>query len=278
MAEAAGVAEANEQLEAIRQQMLEMQKKLDSVEQVKKAQEELKLNARKAAIKAECDKYANKATKRNVKVLMVGMNFVKDIEEVWSALAKEDEGQGIAREDNIVEVNKAIDAMTTLLTKLKSHLQWEFDMNVSAAESKAGWGVVSQAEITKEKEDWEHKCSIKPEQIRKWEIEKMTYDRQVRLAAANYGGGSSSGGSVAAWDNVWLDGFAPRGRGRGRGKRSRGGRGGVQEAARGRAKPGLRCYRCLGVGHSICFFSGATDPITREIARSSPTAPRSSAV
>ena len=238
---------------------------------MKKDQEKLKAGARKAAIRTECDKYSNKvrglpltmvmslqATKRSLKVLMVAMDFVKDIEEVWSDLAKKDEeGEGIAREDNLEEVNNAIDSMTTIVTKLGAHLQWEFDMNVSASESKVGWGVVSQAEISKKKEEEGHKCTVTPEQIRKWEVEKMTYDRQLRLAGAGggwSGGGDKSMGSVAAWDNVWMDGHAPRGGARGRGKRNRSssshtggggrGRGAAQEGGRGRGGRGiLKCYR-----------------------------------
>ena len=64
-------------------------------------------------------------------------------------------------------------------------------------------------------------------------------------------GGDKSMGSVAAWDNVWMDGHAPRGGARGRGKRNRSssshtggggrGRGAAQEGGRGRG--GLKCYR-----------------------------------
>ena len=253
--EMAGEQDA-EAVAALRVEMAEMRKKMEEMEKVKSGQSELKALARKAAIKSECDKYSNKAIKRNVKFLMVAMDLVTDMEEVWADLAKGDvEGEGIARADNLEEVNKAIDDMTTILGKQREHLHWEFDMNVSAADSKIGWGVVSQAEISKEKEGEVHRCRLKPEQIRKLEVEKMTYERQLRLMnqhAGSFKSGAGAGAGVASFDNIWLDGYAPRGAGRG--KRSRGrGRGGVQEGARAKAaKPGVKCYRCEGPHYQRC--------------------------
>ena len=53
-------AEVAERLEAMRQQMLAMQQNVAQIGEIKKAQKEQKVFARKAAIKAECDKYPNK--------------------------------------------------------------------------------------------------------------------------------------------------------------------------------------------------------------------------
>ena len=244
-----------EHVAALRAEMEEMRTRMAQMDAIKKMQAEQKVLARKQAIKNECDKYSNKATKRNVKVQMQGMDFLTDIEEVWSELVEADDGTGVIRADNVDEANMCLVRMTEILKKFREHLQWEFNMQVMGATSNIQWGAVSQAELKRQQEGLSHTFTLTPEEVRKYEQDKLAFDRQLRLAGVGRGGGTPS--AMAAYDNIWLDGGAPfaagRGSGRGRGRgRGRGGRQGAQQGAREGApagpkvRPGLRCYKCDG--------------------------------
>merc|ERR1719319_307695 len=108
------------------------------MEAVKKVQAEQKVFARKASIKAECDKYTNKvrgclglgcplqAVKRSVKVQMEGMDFLTDLEEVWTGMVDADvDGTGVIKVDNVGEANENLHKMTAIMKKFRESLQWE---------------------------------------------------------------------------------------------------------------------------------------------------------
>ena len=197
------------------------------------------------------------AVKRNVKVQMEGMDYLTDIEEVWEGLVEADENgdkSGAIKEDNVKEANECLDKMMVVIKKFREHLQWEFNMQVMGATSNIQWGAVAQAEL-KRKREQEGLFTLTPEEVRKFEQEKLTYDRQLRLAgvSAGRGGGGAVRGSVpaaAAYDNVWLDGCAPTSSVRGKRSRGRGGRGGGAvggaSAAQRPGRPAVKCFKCEG--------------------------------
>ena len=177
----AAAKELAEKHEAAMKRMEAMEKKMAAM-QVEQAA--AKKRAGRAAIKAECDKYPSKGIKRGVRTQMQDIHHIDDLEEVWSELAAADtEGTGLIKVENIVEANKVVDKMTTLLTKFREHSQFELDMQIAAGISLLGWGAVTQAELKKKMEEGEDVVfSMKPEDLRKIEHEKLTFDRQLRLA------------------------------------------------------------------------------------------------
>ena len=268
-------AEQVAQFVAMRQEMDDMRLCMAQMEAVKKVQAEQKLFARKAAIKAECDKYTNKvrvcpglgcppqAVKRNVKVQMEGMDFLTDLEEVWTGMVDADvDGTGVIKVVNVEEANENLHKMTAIMKKFRESLQWEFNMQVMGATSNIQWGAVSQAELKRERDGLTHAFTLTPEEVRKYEQDKLTYDRQLRLAGVGSsrggGGGMRGGAAAAAYGDIWLDGcapsssnsgYAPQNSGRGRRGRGRGGRGGgAPGGAAAGQKPGkgVKCYKCEG--------------------------------
>ena len=177
----AAAKELAEKHEAAMKRMEAMEKKMAAM-QVEQAA--AKKRAGRAAIKAECDKYPSKGIKRGVRTQMQDLHHIDDLEEMWSELAAADtEGTGLIKVENIVEANKVVDKMTTLLTKFREHSQFELDMQIAAGISLLGWGAVTQAELKKKMEEGEDVVfSMKPEDLRKIEHEKLTFDRQLRLA------------------------------------------------------------------------------------------------
>ena len=278
MAGGAAATELAEKHEAAVKRMEAMEKKMAAmqVEQV-----EARKRARKAAIKAECDKYSSKAIKRGVKVQMQDLHYLDDLEGGWSELAAADtEGTGVIKADNIAEANEVVDQMTTLLTKFRKHVQWELDMQIAAGTSPLGWGAVTQAELKKQREEGDD-CvfSMKPEELRKIEQEKLTFDRQLRLAGRgqdlfrffdficfipsqdlfliSFSVGAGAAGFDGkrdyerAFGDIWLDGQEPYfGASRGRGGRGRGVRADTDvrpgSGEGGAPRKGVRCYRCGG--------------------------------
>ena len=130
--------------------------------------------------------------------------------------------------------------MTDQFADLKQHIQHEVDMQIVAATSPLGWKVVNQMELGRETTS---SLSVSSEEVRKAEKEKMSYDKDLRLAkgststAPRGAGGSRRGRGRARQDEVEVESPPKRGRGN-----ARGGRGGVR-------KP-LECYRC-GKGHKV---------------------------
>ena len=275
---AAAAKELAEKHEAAMRRMEAMEKKMVAMQL---EQVEAKKRARRAAIKAECDKYSSKGIKRGVRTQMQDIHHIDDLEEVWGELAAADpEGTGLIKVGNIAEANVVVDKMTALLIKFREHSQFELDMQIAAGTSPLGWGAVTQAELKKKREEGEDTVfSMKPEELRKIEQEKLTFDRQLRLAGrgqdlfrffdyfcflvwicfdllsvgAGAAGFDGKRDYERAFGDIWLDGQEPYyGASRGRGGRGRGGRtdgdvrpgGGAGEG--GAPRRGVRCYRCGG--------------------------------
>ena len=187
----AGGVTAREHSELLRRQQQADAKRWEEMEKKVKKMEaeqlEAKKKARKAAVKAECDKYTNKSIKRGVKVQMETLHLITDLEEVWEDLAEADtEGVGVisaaVAADKVEECNEAVSKMTTILARFRLHSQWELDMQIAAGSSTMGWGTVEQWELKKKQEEGDTVWSMTPEAMRKIEQEKLTYDRQLRLA------------------------------------------------------------------------------------------------
>jgi len=186
MAGGEAIKELAAKQQATMQRWEEMEKKVKKMEA---EQAEAKKKARKSAIKEECDKYLNKSIKRGVKVQMESLDFISDVEGAWADLASAAEGAGegggegtVITADNVKQSNDALDQMTTIITKFRLHTQWELDMQIAAGSSTMGWGTVTQWELKKKREEGESVWSMTPEDMRKIEQEKLTYDRQLRLA------------------------------------------------------------------------------------------------
>ena len=192
------------------------------------------------------------AVKRNVRVQMEGMDLLEDMEEVWAPLAPgglAEGSSGIITVDNVEEANECLHKMTGLIKKFREHLQWEFNMQVMGATSNIQWGAVTQAELKRQHDGLTHRFTLTPEEVRKFEQDKLTFDRQLRLA----GGASKSrakgvaNDAAAFSDNIWFEGQETAGAGRSRGRgRGRGGRGGRQSAPGQKVRPGVKCYKCDG--------------------------------
>ena len=203
------------------------------------------------------------AVKRNVKVQMEGMDFLTDLEEVWTGMVDADtDSTGVIKVVNVEEANENLHKMTAIMKKFRESLQWEFNMQVMGATSNIQWGAVSQAELKRERDGLTHAFTLTPEEVRQYEQDKLTYDRQLRLAGVGSsrggGGGMRGGAAAAAYGDIWLDGcapsssnsgYAPQNSGRGRRGRGRGGRGGGAPGGAGAGqKPGkgVKCFKCEG--------------------------------
>ena len=168
MVDGAGGVTAREHSELLRRQQQADAKRWEEMEKKVKKMEaeqlEAKKKARKAAVKAECDKYTNKSIKRGVKVQMETLHLITDLEEVWEDLARgfleaeaDTEGVGVisaaVAADKVEECNEAVSKMTTILARFRLHSQWELDMQIAAGSSTMGWGTVEQWELKKKQEE-----------------------------------------------------------------------------------------------------------------------------
>lgn len=195
--------------------------------------------------------------RRNVRVQMEGMDFLTDMEEAWSDIVKSADGGDIITRDNVELANECLHKMTGVSKKFREHLQHEFNMQVLGETSNIRWGAVTQAELKRQNEGLTTTFTLTPEEVRKFEQDKLTFDRQLRLAGGasrgrGAGGGRGGAGDIAAFsDNIWMEEKAPGGSGYGRGRGGdRAGRGGRRGAPRGggaqKVRPGLKCFKCEG--------------------------------
>ena len=147
-----------------------------------KFKEESAKEARKAKIEREVAKYSNKATQRAVKHGMEALNLLEDVDNTWAPLAEEAVDGVVITADNIPKANKALDAMTTTIKTLRDHIQWEVDMQIVAADSPFKWSTVHQMELSKKGE--KAVCSLKEEEIRKHEKERMSWEKDLKASKA----------------------------------------------------------------------------------------------
>ena len=215
-----------------------------------KEQKVAKELARKAAIDTECDKYTGKSVQRVVRKNLETLDFIKDIKNLWKDLGEEAlEGDGVlATPHNLEAVNKAIEGMTPLLDDMEEHVRWELECNISAAESPIGWRAVDQLELEKKKKK-DGKVLIKPEDLRKAEKDKISFEKDLRSAARGAKTVFGRLGKKRGWGSVEGDAEASTS------GLQRGGRSGVRGRGRGRgrggaSKPREGCFRC-GKDHMV---------------------------
>ena len=188
--------------------------------------------------------------KRVVQKNLETLDYIGDIRNLWEDLTSEalESGDMVATPHNLEAVNIAVAGLDTVMTDMEEHVRWELECNISAAESAIGWRAVDQLELERKKKK-DGKVLIKPEDLRKAEKDKISFEKDlksaVRGAKTVFGG---RGGSKRGWSSVDSDGeastsgFQRGGRGGGRGRGRGRGRGG------GKGKEG--CFRC-GKDHMV---------------------------
>ena len=140
-----------------------------------KLKEEAVKEARKTKIEREVAKYKNKATQRAVRYGMEALDKLEDVESTWAPLSEAAADGVVITADNIPQANQAVKDMTNTIKVLREHIQWEVDMQIVAAESPLRWETVHQMELSKKGE--KAVCSLKEEEIRKHEKERMSLEK-----------------------------------------------------------------------------------------------------
>ena len=188
--------------------------------------------------------------KRVVQKNLETLDYIGDIKSLWEDLTNEaDEADcEVATPHNLEAVNKAILGLDPLITDMEEHVRWELECNISAAESAIGWRAVDQLELERKKKK-DGKVLIKPEDLRKAEKDKISFEKDLRSAVRGaktvFGG---KGGKKRGWSSVESDGEASTS------GFQRGGRGGGRGRGRGRGRGGAKgkegCFRC-GKDHMV---------------------------
>ena len=82
---------------------------------------------------------------------MKGLHMLEDVDSVWSAVAKQEEREGVqvVTEANIASVNLALEKQAKILVDMRGHLRHELAMQTVASKSRYGWKAVQWKEASK---------------------------------------------------------------------------------------------------------------------------------
>ena len=82
---------------------------------------------------------------------MKGLHMLDDVDSVWSAVAKQEEREGVqvVTEANTASVNLALEKQAKILVDMRGHLRHELAMQTVASKSRYGWKAVQWKEASK---------------------------------------------------------------------------------------------------------------------------------
>lgn len=82
---------------------------------------------------------------------MKGLHMLEDVDSVWSAVAKQEEREGVqvVTEANTASVNLALEKQAKILVDMRGHLRHELAMQTVASKSRYGWKAVQWKEASK---------------------------------------------------------------------------------------------------------------------------------
>jgi len=146
----------------------------------------LQLSQREQTIATEVTKHHNAAAKCSVGFLMKSIYLVKDIQKEWLQLeleaAQAGPGSQIATAENLPRVNMALTNQSKLIGELMAKLQHEYTLQTAGSLSGARWELVNF--IEKKPIFNEEMAEFGLEDLRKFEKEKMSYDRDFKAEGA----------------------------------------------------------------------------------------------